>query len=76
MISVAYAALWVFVFAVPWERLIVLTGVSIITRVTGALALGLALAVVVTGPSRLTRVCRWVRTAVATSTPTTCRSNN
>jgi O-antigen ligase len=47
MYTLAYAALWMFVFSVPWERLIVLTGVSIISRATGALALGLMLTVVV-----------------------------
>ena len=47
MYSLAYAALWAFVFSVPWERLIVLTGVSVITRATGALALGLTLMVAV-----------------------------
>lgn len=55
MISLAYAALWVFVFSVPWERIIVLPGLLIITRATGALALGLTLfAVVMSG-----RVRRW-----------------
>jgi O-antigen ligase len=55
MTSVAYAGLWIFIFAVPWERLVVLPGLSIVTRVTGALALGLTmLAIVVSG-----RVRRW-----------------
>src|SRR3990172_331985 len=55
MSSLAYAALWIFVFAVPWERLIVLPGLSIITRATGILALGLTLfAIVISG-----RVRRW-----------------
>jgi O-antigen ligase len=55
MTSVAYAGLWIFVFAVPWERLIVLPGLSIVTRATGALALGLTLlAIVISG-----RVRRW-----------------
>jgi O-antigen ligase len=55
MTSIAYAALWFFVFSVPWERIIVLTGVSIVTRLMGALALGLALlTVVISG-----RVRRW-----------------
>jgi O-antigen ligase len=55
MTSIAYAALWIFVFSVPWERIIVLTGVSIITRLLGALALGLALfAVLISG-----RLRRW-----------------
>jgi O-antigen ligase len=48
MTSLAYAALWVFVFSVPWERMIVLPGISIVSRVTGTLALGLALLAVVT----------------------------
>jgi O-antigen ligase len=47
MTSLAYAALWLFVFSVPWERVIVITNVAIVTRVTGALALGLALLAVV-----------------------------
>ena len=53
MTALAYAALWGFVFAVPWERVIVLPGVSIMTRATGALALGLALfALLVSGRFR------------------------
>jgi O-antigen ligase len=55
MTSVAYAALWIFVFSVPWERIFVLTGVSLVTRLMGALAVGLALlAVVISG-----RLRRW-----------------
>ena len=55
MTSVAYAALWIFIFAVPWERLVMLPGLSIVTRVTGAIALGLTLlAIVISG-----RVRRW-----------------
>jgi O-antigen ligase len=55
MTSLAYAALWLFVFSVPWERVIVIGGISIVSRVAGGLALGLALfSVVVTG-----RVRRW-----------------
>ena len=53
MTSLAYIPLWIFVFSLPWERLLVLPGVAIIARVTGALALSLALlAVVVTGRFR------------------------
>src|SRR5215216_6958740 len=55
MTSLAYAALWVFVFSVPWERILILPGVLIITRATGALALGLTLFAVVTSG----RVRRW-----------------
>jgi hypothetical protein len=55
MTSLAYAALWLFVFSVPWERVVVINGVAIGTRLTGALALGLALfTVVISG-----RVRRW-----------------
>jgi hypothetical protein len=55
MISLAYAGIWIFVFTVPWERLFVLPGLSIVTRVTGGLALGLTLFAVVTSG----RVRRW-----------------
>ncbi len=55
MNSIAYGALWIFVFSVPWERALVLPGLSIVPRVTGGLALCLALlAIVMTG-----RVRRW-----------------
>ena len=55
MTTIAYRALWIFVFAVPWDRLIALPGVNIITKVTGGLALGLAIfAIVVSG-----RVRQW-----------------
>ncbi len=55
MTSVAYAALWVFVFVVPWEMLVSLPGLSIVSRVTGAIAMGLTmLAIVIHG-----RVRRW-----------------
>ena len=47
MTRVAYAFLWVFVFSLPWERFLVLPGVAIISRVTGGLAVGLALLTVV-----------------------------
>lgn len=53
MTSIAYAALWLFVFSVPWERVIVITNMSIVTRATGAMALGLALlAVIISGRFR------------------------
>ena len=55
MVAIAYAALWVFVFSVPWERIIVMPGVSIVPKVTGGVALVLAMiAVVMTG-----RLRRW-----------------
>jgi O-antigen ligase len=43
MSSLAFAGLWVFVFSVPWERLVVLPGLAIVSRVTGGLALGLTM---------------------------------
>jgi O-antigen ligase len=53
MVTLAYAALWMFVFSVPWERMIVIPGVGILSRLTGMIALGLALiAMVVTGRMR------------------------
>ncbi|MBA3445496.1 MAG: O-antigen ligase family protein [Gemmatimonadales bacterium] len=58
MTSLAYGALWIFVFSVPWERIIVLPGVSIVTRITGALALALALFSVVTS-ARVRRLHRF-----------------
>lgn len=42
MTSLAYAALWVFVFAVPWENIIVITGIGTISRLLGMVALILA----------------------------------
>jgi O-antigen ligase len=55
MSALAYAALWIFVFSVPWERLVLLPGLSITTRATGALALGLTLLLVVVSG----RLRRW-----------------
>ena len=55
MIAIAYSALWIFVFTLPWERVFALPGVNIITRATGGVAMGLALlAVVISG-----RLRRW-----------------
>jgi O-antigen ligase len=55
MISLAYAALWMFVFSVPWENVIAIPGVGAISRLFGMVALGLAvLAALVAG-----RVRRW-----------------
>ena len=55
MASLAYGALCLFVFAMPWERLISLSGIFIITRVTGMIAVALTLfAVLVSG-----RLRRW-----------------
>ena len=55
MITVAYMALWMFVFVVPWELLVALPGLSIVSKATGAVAVGLTmLAIVIHG-----RVRRW-----------------
>jgi O-antigen ligase len=55
MISLAYCAVWFFVFSVPWENVIGISGLGAISRLTGMIALGLALlAAVITG-----RVRRW-----------------
>ena len=43
MNSVAYAALWVFVFSMPWENLIVIPGVGAISRLFGMVAFSVAL---------------------------------
>ena len=53
MIPIAYSALWIFVFTLPWERVFALPGINIITRATGGIALILALlAVVISGKIR------------------------
>lgn len=53
MTSVAYAALWLFIFTLPWEAVISFSGVAVVSRLTGALALGIALVTVaITGRFR------------------------
>lgn len=47
MTSVAYAALWAFVFSIPWEKMLALPGLAVIARATGGLALGLTVLSVV-----------------------------
>jgi O-antigen ligase len=55
MTSVAYATLWVFVFSIPWENVLVIPGVGAVTRLTGLLAAAIAgLAIVASG-----RMRRW-----------------
>jgi len=55
MHSIAYAALWLFVFSVPWEGVIRIGGISIVSRMAGVVALGVTLlAVVIAG-----RMRRW-----------------
>ncbi|MEA2712277.1 MAG: hypothetical protein QOK27_238 [Gemmatimonadales bacterium] len=43
MNKIAYAALWVFVFSMPWENLIVISGVGAISRLFGMVAFSVAL---------------------------------
>ena len=43
MTSVAYAALWLFVFTVPWENVVVITGVGALSRLMGMVAMGFML---------------------------------
>jgi O-antigen ligase len=53
MISLAYAALWLFIFSLPWENFIVIPGLGVISRVFGMAAASLAvLAAVVSGRFR------------------------
>jgi O-antigen ligase len=53
MTTLVYAALWLFVFSIPWANVIVIPGMAIVTRLTGLIAAGLALfAVVVSGRAR------------------------
>jgi len=57
MTSIAYAALWLFVFVLPWEGVIRVGGVSIASRASGALALAICVfTVVISG-----RIRRWHR---------------
>ncbi|MGH7513464.1 MAG: O-antigen ligase family protein [Gemmatimonadales bacterium] len=55
MISLAYAALWLFIFSLPWESIIRVPGVAIVSRATGGLALAIALFAV----ASTARVRRW-----------------
>ncbi|HYC31548.1 MAG TPA: O-antigen ligase family protein [Gemmatimonadales bacterium] len=53
MTTVAYLALWAFIFTIPWEGVIRVSGVSIVSRVAGVIALGITLlAVVMSGRFR------------------------
>ncbi len=57
MTSLAYAALWAFIFAVPWENLIIIPGVGTISRLLGMVAVALAvIASVVSGRVRRLRL--------------------
>ena len=53
MTAIAYAALWIFIFSVPWENVIVIPGLGAISRLTGMVALAMTvLAALVTGRFR------------------------
>ncbi|HEU4680794.1 MAG TPA: O-antigen ligase family protein [Gemmatimonadales bacterium] len=53
MTSLAYAALWVFTFAIPWENIIVIPGIGTISRLLGMVAVGFAvMAAVMSGRLR------------------------
>jgi O-antigen ligase len=55
MTSVAYIAVWLFVFAIPWENTLVIPGLGTISKLLGIIAVSLALlAAVVSG-----RLRRW-----------------
>jgi O-antigen ligase len=53
MSTVAYVALWIFVFSLPWEGTVVIPGFGVIPKLVGIIAAGLALmSVVVLGRLR------------------------
>jgi O-antigen ligase len=55
MTTIAFASIWLFCFVIPWEGVIRVSGVSVASRVAGALALGCTLfAVLFSG-----RLRRW-----------------
>jgi O-antigen ligase len=57
MMSLAYAALWIFVFSVPWELVVMIPGVGVASKITGMLALAAAvMAAVLTGQLRRWRL--------------------
>jgi O-antigen ligase len=43
MTSIAYAALWLFCFAVPWENSVVIPGLGTISKLLGIVAMGFAI---------------------------------
>jgi O-antigen ligase len=56
MTTLAYGALWIFVFTIPWQFvLVILPGVGLLSKLTGGLALGAALGVALISG----RVRRW-----------------
>jgi O-antigen ligase len=55
MTGIAFAALWFFVFAVPWENVLIIPGVGTISRLIGIIAFGLVLLHVV-GTTRVRKL--------------------
>jgi O-antigen ligase len=53
--GIAFAALWLFVFAVPWENVLIIPGVGTISRLIGIVAFGLVLLHVL-GTTRVRRL--------------------
>jgi O-antigen ligase len=51
MSSIAYAGLWVFIFSLPWEKVLALPGLAIVARTLGATAALLTVISVVTSGS-------------------------
>ena len=55
MIALAYAALWMFIFTLPWEGVVRIGGMAIVSRGTGMLAMAMTLFAIVVNA----RVRRW-----------------
>src|ERR671919_2711306 len=55
MKSIAYAALWLFVFVLPWEGVVRVNNMAIMSRATGMLAMGCAVFAVLSSG----RLRRW-----------------
>jgi O-antigen ligase len=55
MATIAYAALWLFVFVLPWEGVVRVGGTAIMSKATGVLAMGLMVFAMVTAG----RLRRW-----------------
>lgn len=55
MTAIAFAALWLFVFAVPWENVLMISGVGTISRLLGIIAFG-AMLLHVMGTARVRKL--------------------
>ena len=55
MATIAFAALWLFIFVLPWEGVIRVGGTAIVSKATGVLAIGLMVFAMVTAG----RLRRW-----------------